>query len=115
MARTPPQLTAKAAACTGPSFIASYPAGDDEVMSWSPVEVGREIRAELRRAGGHGRDQGRPVGQVDLPDINPGPRAGQFRNDSRHRRPAPAQRKQVEPASGEPPGQRRPEIGSPRR
>jgi len=37
MTRTPPQLTAKAAACTGPSFIASYPAGDDEVMSWSPV------------------------------------------------------------------------------
>jgi hypothetical protein len=69
-------------------------------------------RAELRRAGGHGRDQGRPVGHVDLPDVDPGPRPGQFRNDCLHRRPAPVQQKQVEPASGEPPGQRRPEAGS---
>ena len=74
-------------------------------------KVGREIRAEPRRAGGHGRDQGRPVGHVDLPDIDSGPRPGQFRDDSRHRRPAPVQQKQVEPASGEPPGQRRSEIG----
>jgi len=73
---------------------------------------GREIRAEPRRAGGHGRDQGRPVGHVDLPDIDSGPRPGQFRDDSRHRRPAPVQQKQVEPASGEPPGQRRSETGS---